>query len=142
MITNPLRQRETMWKGKRFSKYFLTGCPKTFILFYTSKRWKLQNWSCFVKKKATNFHKICPAVIWPVLESKSQNNNFWKITNIAISYIWVALNINFNKIRGFRYTENCRKFKFQEILMNLKGDLFFEAIIQKIFDTNLQNWVQ
>ena len=35
-----------------------------------------------------------------------------KMTNAAICHISVALNINFNKKRGFKDTENCQKCKF------------------------------
>ena len=53
-----------------------------------------------------SFHKYSPAAIWLTfsakfgLEKKVKNWNFWKMSNIAVFHISVALNINFNSVKN------------------------------------------
>ena len=48
-----------------------------------------------------------------LFEFEVENSNFWEIKNIAICHISVALNIYFNREKGFRDTKNCQNCKLQ-----------------------------
>ena len=87
-----------------------------------------------------------PASIWGaasdkfLLEWKLQNNDFLKISNVAIFHISVALNIIFKSNKSFKDTKSLENTQFPRGLAQFKSEFLFSQIThQKPFETNLQN---
>lgn len=115
------------------------SCEKILSVAYSFKdAWKLQKLTR--KKKVKLFHKCSLATIGVafgvklVLPSNARNKASWKISNVVVCHICVALIINGNKERGFTDAKIYRKCKFQEVWAELSSEFCFIKLSQNIWD--------
>ena len=78
-----------------------------------------------------------------VLEYKVRNRIYWKISNVAICRIYIALNIKFNSNKSHRDAKNCRYCNFQGFWNQLQiQKCFLRQSLTKYLETNLRNKVK
>ena len=96
-------------KIKKPSEYFVRIWRIFFCFLIFEKGWKLQRCSCF-RRNIESFHRCCPTAFSHAISAKfllepNGQNSTWKMLNVAIFHISVALNINFYKVKSPRDLE-------------------------------------